>query len=254
MPMSMFERTELLLGAAGVQKLQNAHVLLFGLGGVGSYVAEALARAGVGALTLVDDDTVSESNLNRQLVALRSTQGKPKTQVAALRIADINPDCKVTPVQMFYMPQTADQLPFSAPGVHYDYIVDAVDTVTAKLEILQRAQAAGVPAISCMGTGGKLHPELLRLSTLEKTEGCPLARVMRRECRARGLKNVQVVWSPEPARPGRAVAEPAAILSSRVGSPKKTVPGSVSFVPGAAGLILAGAVIRAISGIEDEIK
>ncbi len=247
----MYERTELLLGAERVEKLRSAHVLLFGLGGVGSYVAEALARAGVGALTLVDDDTVSESNLNRQLVALHSTQGKHKTQVAAERIADINPECRVTAVPMFYMPETADQLPFAGPGIHYDYVIDAVDTVTAKLEILQRAQAAGVPAISCMGTGGKLHPELLRLSTLEKTEGCPLARVMRRECRARGLKNVQVVWSPEPARPARALAEPPAGMPGRTGNPKKTVPGSVSFVPGAAGLILAGAVIRAIAGIED---
>lgn len=248
--MSMDERTELLLGAEGVRRLRQAHVLLFGLGGVGSYAAEALARAGVGALTLVDDDTVSESNLNRQLVALRSTLGQPKVQVAAARIADIDPTCRVTPVQLFYMPGTAGQLPFGGPGVHYDYIVDAVDTVTAKLEILQQARAAGVPAISCMGTGNKLHPELLRLATLEQTQGCPLARVMRRECRARGLKGVRVVYSIEPPLPARAAAESPAGQIGHPGAAKKAVPGSVSFVPGAAGLMLAGAVVRALAGAE----
>ena len=245
--MPLYERTAWVLGEDGVKRLQKAHVLLFGVGGVGSYAAEALARAGVGALTLVDDDTVSRTNLNRQLIALHSTVGQPKVQVAARRIADINPECRVTPVQMFYTPETAEQLPFAG----FDYVIDAVDTVSAKLEILQRARQAGVPVISCMGTGGKLHPELLRLSTLEKTEGCPLARVMRRECRARGLKNVQVVWSPEPASPPRAQAEAPAGQEGRTGKPKKTVPGSVSFVPGAAGLILAGRVIRQIAGLEE---
>ena len=245
--MSMFERTELLLGAEGIEKLQKAHVLVFGVGGVGSYTVEALARAGVGALTLVDDDTVSESNLNRQLVALHSTQGQPKVQVAAARIADINPDCKVTPVQLFYTPETADALPFAG----FDYVIDAVDTVSAKLEIIGRAQAAGIPVLSCMGTGNKLHPELLRMTTLEKTEGCPLARVMRRECRARGFKNVQVVYSTEPAIKAKAAFEAPAGQEGRPGTPKRTVPGSVSFVPGAAGLMLAGAVIRHLSGAEN---
>ena len=245
--MSMFERTELLLGAEGIEKLQKAHVLVFGVGGVGSYTVEALARAGVGALTLVDDDTVSESNRNRQLVALCSTLNQPKVQVAAERIADINPACKVTPVQMFYTPETAPQLPFEG----FDYVVDAVDTVSAKIEIIRRAQEAGVPVLSCMGTGNKLHPEMLQLTTIEKTEGCPLARVMRRECRSRGLKNVQVLYSREPAIPARALAEPPAGQENRPGAPKKTVPGSVSFVPGAAGLMIAGAVVRAISGAEN---
>ena len=248
--MSMTERTELLLGPEGVEKLRRSHVLLFGLGGVGGYVAEALARAGVGELTLVDDDTVSESNRNRQILALCSTQGMAKTQVAARRIADISPDCVVHPVQLFYTPQSADALPFTGPGVHYDYVVDAVDTVSAKLEILQRAQAAGVPVISCMGTGGKLHPELLTISALEKTHGCPLARVMRLECRKRGLKGVRVVWSPEPAIPARAPVEPAVGQPGRTGNPKKTVPGSISFVPGAAGLMLAGAVVRGLTGLD----
>ena len=212
----MTERTALLLGEDGVERLKKAHVLLFGLGGVGSYVAEALARAGVGNLTLVDDDTVSESNLNRQLVALQSTLGQNKAQV------------------------------------HYDYIVDAIDTVTAKLEIIRQAQAAGVPVISSMGTGNKLHPELLQLTKLSKTTGCHLARVMRKECRARGLKDIPVVYSTEAPIPAKAKVEaPATASPGRTGSPKKSVPGSVSFVPGTAGLILAGAVIRALAGVEE---
>ena len=248
----MHERTALLLGSDGVERLKNAHVLLFGLGGVGSYTAEALARAGVGALTLVDDDTVSETNLNRQLVALRSTVGKNKAQVAADRIRDIDPDCRVTVVPMFYMPETADRLPFDGP-VRYDYIVDAIDTVTAKLEILRRAQAAGVPVISSMGTGNKLHPERLELTMLSKTSGCPLARVMRQECRKRGIRDVRVVYSTEPPISAKGAVEPPAGTADggeRPGAPKKTVPGSVSFVPGAAGLMLAGAVVRALAGVD----
>lgn len=239
-------RTAMLLGEDGVEKLRRAHVILFGVGGVGGYVAEALARAGVGALTLVDDDRVAESNLNRQIIALTTTLGRPKTQVAAERVRAINPACRVEEKQLFYTPETADQVPLEGA----DYVVDAVDTVTAKLEIIARARAAGVPVISCMGTGNKLHPELLRLSVLEKTEGCPLARVMRRECRARGLKNVPVVYSPEPPR---APVQPAAEEGpgpARAGAPRRQTPGSVSFVPGAAGLILAGKVVRDITGVE----
>ena len=212
-------RTAMLLGEAGVEKLRRAHVVLFGLGGVGGYVAEALARSGVGALTLVDDDRVAESNLNRQIIALTTTVGQPKTRAAAQRVLAINPACRV-------------------------------DTVTAKLEIIARAKAAGVPVISCMGTGNKLHPELLRLSVLEKTEGCPLARVMRRECRARGLKNIPVVYSPEaPLAPAAPPAEEGP-GPQRGGAPRRQTPGSVSFVPGAAGLILAGKVVRDITGME----
>ena len=233
-------RTAQVLGLDGVDKLKNAHVILFGLGGVGGYVAEALARAGVGHLTLVDGDTVAESNRNRQILALTDTVGRSKAQVAAERIKAINPDCNAEPRDMFYLPENADSLPFEGA----DYVVDAVDTVTAKLEIIGRAQKAGVPVISCMGTGNKMHPELLRLSTLEKTEGCPLARVMRRECRLRGYKNVQVVFSPETPAPARLQGE-----SGKNGS--RMAPGSLSFVPGAAGLIIAGAVIRAISGVEE---
>ncbi|HIX33006.1 tRNA threonylcarbamoyladenosine dehydratase [Gemmiger formicilis] len=232
----MEERTALLLGEEGVARLRAAHVILFGLGGVGGHVAEALARAGVGQLTLVDADTVAESNLNRQILALRSNLGQPKAQAAAARVRAINPDCRVQPVEMFYLPENADSLPFDGA----DYVVDAVDTVTAKLEIITRAQAAGVPVISCMGTGNRLHPEMLRLGMLSKTSGCPLARVMRRECRARGLADIPVVYSEEPAlTPRPSDADPA--------PGRRAVVGSVSFVPGAAGLILAGAVVRAIA-------
>ena len=232
----MEERTALLLGEEGVARLRAAHVILFGLGGVGGHVAEALARAGVGQLTLVDADTVAESNLNRQILALRGNLGQPKAQAAAKRVRAINPDCRVRPVEMFYLPENADSLPFDGA----DYVVDAVDTVTAKLEIITRAQAAGVPVISCMGTGNRLHPEMLRLGMLSKTSGCPLARVMRRECRARGLADIPVVYSEEPAlTPRPSDADPA--------PGRRAVVGSVSFVPGAAGLILAGAVVRAIA-------
>lgn len=232
----MEERTALLLGEEGMARLRAAHVILFGLGGVGGHAAEALARAGVGQLTLVDADTVAESNLNRQILALRSNLGQPKAQAAAARVRAINPDCRVQPVEMFYLPENADSLPFDGA----DYVVDAVDTVTAKLEIITRAQAAGVPVISCMGTGNRLHPEMLRLGMLSKTSGCPLARVMRRECRARGLADIPVVYSEEPAlTPRPSDADPA--------PGRRAVVGSVSFVPGAAGLILAGAVVRAIA-------
>ena len=232
----MEERTALLLGEEGVARLRAAHVILFGLGGVGGHVAESLARAGVGQLTLVDADTVAESNLNRQILALRSNLGQPKAQAAAARVRAINPDCRVQPVEMFYLPENADSLPFDGA----DYVVDAVDTGTAKLEIITRAQAAGVPVISCMGTGNRLHPEMLRLGMLSKTSGCPLARVMRRECRARGLADIPVVYSEEPAlTPRPSDADPA--------PGRRAVVGSVSFVPGAAGLILAGAVVRAIA-------
>ncbi len=234
----MEERTALLLGEEGVARLRAAHVILFGLGGVGGHVAEALTRAGVGRLTLVDADTVAESNLNRQILALRENLGRPKAQVAAERARAINPACRAEPVEMFYLPENADRLPFAGA----DYVVDAVDTVTAKLEIIARAQAAGVPVISCMGTGNRLHPEMLRLGMLSQTSGCPLARVMRRECRARGLADLPVVYSEEPAlSPGPSATPPE-------GS-RRAVVGSVSFVPGAAGLILAGAVVRAIAGV-----
>ncbi len=232
-------RTAMLLGEDGLQRLQSAHVLVFGLGGVGGHAAEALARAGVGALTLVDKDTVSLSNLNRQLVALRSTVGQSKAAALQRRIADIDPACRVTALEMFYLPENADSLPFTG----YDYIIDAVDSVSAKLEIVTRAAAAGIPVISCMGTGNKLHPELLRIGDIAATHTCPLARVMRRELKARGIAHTQVLWSSEQPLTSRIPAAPE-------GPGGRTPPGSVSFVPSAAGLMIAGHVVRALAAAE----
>lgn len=237
----MTERTALLLGEDGVERLKKAHVLLFGLGGVGSYVAEALARAGVGNLTLVDDDTVSESNLNRQLVALHSTLGQNKAQVAAARIRDINPACRVTVRPVFFLPDTADQFDMTA----YDYIVDAIDTVTAKLLLAQKAQEAGTPLISVMGTGNKLNPTAFTVTDIYKTSGCHLARIMRKECRFRGIRQLKVVYSTElPRRTG--AHQPN---TDAAGKRVRDTPGSIAFVPGAAGLIAAGEVIRELCGV-----
>lgn len=246
--MSQFERTALLLGEDAIKALSRKKVAIFGLGGVGSWCCEALGRAGVGQLALIDHDTVSESNLNRQLVALHSTIGQPKAAVMAARLRDINPAIHVTEYPIFYMPENADLIDLSG----FDCIVDAIDTVTAKLHLIQTAKALGVPIISSMGTGNKLHPELLQLTKLSKTTGCHLARVMRKECRARGLKDIPVVYSTEAPIPAEAKVEaPATASPGRTGRPKKSVPGSVSFVPGTAGLILAGAVIRALAGVEE---
>ena len=235
--MAFDERTRLLLGDGAVEKLKDAHVIVFGVGGVGGYAAEALARAGVGKLTLVDADTVSDSNRNRQILALTSTVGQPKVEVAARRIAEINPDCVVEPVQLFYGPDTVDKVDFTGA----DYVVDAIDTVSAKLALIAKAKAENIPVICSMGTGNKLHPEQLTLTTLEKTSGCPLAKVMRVECRKRGLKDVQVVYSTEPAR--------KCYVPDTEGTGRHA-PGSISFVPGTAGLLLAGKVIRDITGLD----
>ena len=233
-----FSRTQMLLGPEALQRLRGARVAVFGLGGVGGYAVEALARGGIGALDLVDNDTVGESNLNRQLFALRSTLGLPKTEAARRRVLDINPGITVKTWELFYSADTADAFDL---GV-YDYIVDAIDTVSAKLLLIERAVRAQTPVISSMGTGNKLDPSLFRVEDLAKTSMDPLARVMRRELGKRGIKHVKVVWSPEEAltpQGGREEAE-------RIG--KRQIPGSVSFVPGAAGLILAGEVIRHIAG------
>ena len=228
-------RTAMLLGASAVDRLQNAHVAVFGIGGVGSYVCEALARAGVGAIDLFDSDEVSLSNINRQLVALHSTVGRPKTEVMRDRILDINPDCRVRVHNVFYLPENADRYPLDG----YDYIADAIDTVSAKIELAVRAKAANVPLISSMGTGNKLDPTRFCVTDLSKTEGCPLARVMRRELKARGIVHQKVVFSTEPAvtRPDDAPTETAEHT-------KRAVPGSLSFVPSVAGLILAGEIIK----------
>lgn len=231
-----FARTGMLLGEDAVERLAGARVAVFGLGGVGGYVVEALCRAGVGALDLIDKDEISLSNLNRQLLATHDTVGMPKTQAARQRIAQINPACVVREFTMFYLPETADALDFR----DYDYIVDAVDTVAAKLALVQRAAECGTPIISCMGTGNKLDPTAFQVADISKTSMCPLARVMRRELGKRGIRHLKVVYSQEEAIKPTGWEEEAAALG------KRQIPGSISFVPGAAGLILAGEVIKDI--------
>ena len=227
--MERFSRTELLLGADGLQKLHNARVAVFGIGGVGGYVVEALARSGIGALTLIDADKVSESNINRQIIALSSTLGMYKTHAAKARVQDISPNCSVETLEIFYLPET-DGVDFSA----FDYVVDAVDTVSAKLAIIERAKAANVPVISAMGAGNKLDPTLFEVADISKTSVCPLARVMRRELKQRGIDHVKVVYSKEEPQPAKAVDEETG----------KAIPASIAFVPSVVGLIIAGEVIK----------
>lgn len=229
-----FVRTEMLLGAKTLERLQRASVAVFGLGGVGGYAVEALARSGIGRLDLIDSDTISISNLNRQILATHSTVGMPKVEAAKARILDINPDCVVNTYSVFYTPETAGQFDFTG----YDYIVDAIDTVTGKLALAERAFAAGTPIISCMGTGNKLDASAFEVADISKTSMCPLARVMRRELGKRGIRHLKVVYSREEAISPTGWEEEAASLG------KRQIPGSVAFVPGAAGLILAGEVVR----------
>ena len=231
-----FVRTELLLGEEAMRRLQNARVAVFGVGGVGGYVVEALARSGVGALDLIDNDTVAESNLNRQIIALRSTIGQYKTDVAKARILDINPDCRVTVYHTFYLPETTHTFDFS----QYDYIVDAIDTVKGKLALVEQAQAAGTPVICSMGAGNKLDPTRFEVADIYKTSVCPLARVMRYECKKRGVKRLKVVYSKEPpVRP---------VKKSDEQTVRRDIPGSTAFVPSVAGLIIAGEVIKDMIG------
>ena len=240
-------RTRLLVGDEAVRRLEKARVAVFGVGGVGGFCVEALARAGVGALDLYDDDTVSESNLNRQIVALHSTLGQPKAEVMAGRVRDINPACQVRAIRMFYLPQNAGQVDLS----QYDYVVDCIDTVTAKLELVTRCTALQVRIISAMGSGNKLDPTAFQVSDLSRTQGCPLARVMRKELRRRGIEHLKVVWSPEeprsPLRPMEAEV-PAGTDTRPSSAARRDTPGSISFVPAAAGLVLASAVIRELGG------
>lgn len=238
-----FSRSALLLGEDAMNRLFNAKIAVFGVGGVGGHCVEALARSGVGTLHLYDDDTVSVSNLNRQIAALHSTVGKPKAQVMADRVRDINPNCEVQAVRMFYLPQNADQVDLS----QYDYVVDCIDTVSAKLELIVRCTARNVPIISAMGTGNKLDPSALYVTDISKTQGCPLARVMRKELRKRGIQHLKVVCSrEEPRTPlARAQSEAPAQSDTRPGSTaRRDTPGSLPFVPAAAGLLLASAVVR----------
>ena len=229
-----FLRTAMLLGEDAVEQLQKARVAVFGIGGVGGYTVEALARSGIGQLDLVDSDTVSRSNINRQILATHSTVGLPKVEAAKARVLDINPECIVRTHQVFYTPETADSFDFR----DYDYIVDAIDTVTGKLCIIQRAIDAGVPVISCMGTGNKLDASALQVADISKTTICPLARIMRKELRKRGINHLKVVYSTEEALTPVGAEEEAAALG------KRTIPGSTAFVPGTAGLIIAGEVIK----------
>ena len=232
-------RTAMLLGEEAVQRLQNARVAVFGIGGVGGYTVEALARAGVGAIDLIDNDDVSRSNINRQILATHSTVGMPKVEAGKRRILDINPEAKVTCWQLFYNQETADQFDFT----QYDYIVDAIDTVTGKLALVERAVAAGTPIICCMGTGNKLDASRFEVADISKTTMCPLARIMRKELGKRGIKHLKVVYSQEEALTPTGWEEEAKMLG------KRQIPGSVSFVPGAAGLILAGEVIKDIAKV-----
>lgn len=234
-------RSALLVGEDAIEKLQTAHVAVFGVGGVGGFATEALARGGVGTLTLFDADTVSLSNINRQIIALHSTVGLPKVEIMRRRIGDIAPQATVYTHQIFYGEETADAFDFSC----YDYVVDAIDTVSAKLLLCEKCAAANVPLISAMGAGNKLDPSLFRVSDISKTSVCPLARVMRRELKARGIKSLKVVWSPEP---------PLTPAPCENAPTKRQTPGSLSFVPGAAGLILAGEVLRDLMGISSQIK
>ena len=239
-----YERTALLLGEEGIEKLRNARVAIFGLGGVGGHVAEALARSGIGTLDLVDDDKVSLSNLNRQLLATHETVGTYKVDAAKARITAIDPEIRVVTHRTFYLPETAHLFDFS----QYDYVVDAIDTVSGKLALIRQAKEAGVPIISCMGTGNKMDPTAFQVADISKTSGCALARVMRKECAKRGLKGVKVVYSKElPLIPGAPVEDDADLDRPGVSS-RRATPGSNAFVPGVAGLIMAGEVVKDLVG------
>ncbi len=227
-----FSRTEMLLGEAAMDILRRSRVAVFGVGGVGGYVVEALARSAVGSFDLIDNDTVAPSNLNRQIIATRSTLGEYKVDAAKNRVLDINPDCEVRVYKTFFLPETEDEFDFT----QYDYVVDAIDTVKGKLALAQKAQEADTPIISAMGAGNKLDPAAFEVADIYKTSVCPLARVMRYECRKRGIKKLKVVYSKEaPVRP---------VKDSGEDTVRRDTPGSVSFVPSVAGLIIAGEVVK----------
>ena len=232
-----FSRTEMLLGEAAMDVLRRSRVAVFGVGGVGGYVVEALARSGIGSLDLIDNDTVALSNLNRQIIAARSTIGEYKVDAAKKRVLDINPECTVRVYQTFFLPETEDEFDFA----QYDYVVDAIDTVKGKLALAQKAQKANTPIISAMGAGNKLDPTAFEVADIYKTSVCPLARVMRYECRKRGIKKLKVVYSKEaPVRP---------VKDSGEDSVRRDTPGSVSFVPSVAGLIIAGEVVKDLTAV-----
>lgn len=230
----IFSRTEMLLGQAAMDKLSKAKVAVFGIGGVGGYVAEALARSGVGSLELIDSDRVSLSNINRQIIANLDTVGRYKTEVMKERIMSINPTAKVLVRNCFYLPDTEDEFDFT----EYDYVVDAVDTVTAKILLVMKAKEAGIPVISSMGAGNKLNPAMFEVADIYKTSVCPLAKVMRRELKKRGINKLKVVYSKE---------EPIKNENQQMTDGGKPIPGSIAFVPSVAGLIIASEVVKDIA-------
>ncbi len=235
----IFERTRMLLGSEAMEKLSRSRVAVFGLGGVGGYVVEALARSGVGALDLIDSDTVSPTNLNRQILATVETVGMYKADAAEARVKSINPACAVRKSKAFFLPESAGEFDFAA----YDYVADAIDTVTGKIGLILAAREAGTPVISAMGTGNKEDPSLLRVSDLCETRVCPLARVMRRELKKRGVEHLKVVWSPEkPIEPGASAEAPP--------EGRRAIPGSTAFVPAAAGLLMASVIVRDLTAAE----
>ena len=235
-----FIRTAYVIGDDAVETLKGAKVILFGVGGVGSFCAEALARVGVGTIALVDPDDVAVSNINRQLIVLHSTVGQNKAEVMKTRIADINPDAVVKAIPMFYLPENADEIDLS----EYDIILDAIDTVSAKIELAVRANKLGIPMISAMGTGNKMHPEKLEATDISKTQMCPLARVMRRDLKARGIDHLRVVYSTETPVPRHADYMGEEDMKPGV----KRIPGSISFVPSAAGLLMASEAVAILLG------
>ncbi len=240
--LNAFSRTERLLGPEAMARLAACRVAVFGIGGVGGYAVEALARSGVGALDLIDDDRFGLTNLNRQLHATHDTLGQYKVDAARERVLAINPDCRVTVHRTFFLPETQAAFDFT----QYDYVVDAIDTVKGKLALAEQAQAAGTPIISAMGAGNKLDPTAFRVADISRTSVCPLARVMRTECRKRGIRRLKVVYSTEP--PVRPVCE-ADPADSHPGSSRRDTPGSTAFVPSVAGLIIAGEVVKDLCGI-----
>lgn len=250
--LNQFSRTQLLLGKEAMEKLRKSRVAVFGIGGVGGYVCEALVRSGIGSFDLIDDDKVCLTNLNRQIIATRKKVGKYKADVMRERMIEINPDVEVTVHKCFFLPENADEFPFEK----YDYVVDAVDTVTAKLEIVMQAKKKQVPVISCMGAGNKLDASAFRVADIYKTKMCPLAKVMRKELKKRGIKKLKVVYSEE--KPTRPLEDMSISCRSHCICPpgakhkcteRRDIPGSVAFVPAVAGMILAGEVVKNLSGI-----
>lgn len=252
-----FTRTKLLYGAEAMEKLAKARVAVFGVGGVGGFVVEALARSGVGAIDIIDDDKVCVSNINRQIIATWKTVGQYKVDVAKERIHDINPDCEVRAYKTFFLPDTQDQFDFH----EYDYVVDAIDTVTGKLAIIEKAKDAGTPVISSMGAGNKLNPSMFEVADIYQTTVCPLAKVMRRECKKRGIDSLKVVYSKEkPIQPMIDESEEVGLNTgcspdvARKGTARRSTPGSTAFVPSVVGLIIASEVINDLTGIKEKME